>query len=340
MNIQELLALNQQEKEMTKELCPKCYSHTELVEDEYFCTAINCGWHGGPEETINEYTVLLIKLDRIWSDNDFNCRGIIVPMDVIDLVKDIDRNGLQFPIAIQPISDVKFTNEKHDTIGDEVLNFDFRIVAGHRRFSAFKVLKRDTIPAMIKVGLSEVQARLLNLGENLKRQALNILQESLAIKRLRDFGLNRRQVGEELGVSTSWVQVRYNLLDLPQVIQEEAAAGILNQYQIKELYGLPNKDAQFEAVKKIKNARLRGEKSVSVGKTPEQDPYKKKRQPKNVVQEMIAHMSNNIGYGLHTRTLAWANGEISSAELFFDIRQYAEDHNIEYKVPLVGTGGK
>ena len=53
---------------------------------------------------------------------------------------------------------------------------------------------------------------------------------------------------------------------------------------------------------------------------------------------MINHMSVNIGYGLHTRTLAWANGEINSAELFFDIRRYAEDNDIEYKLPLAYTG--
>ena len=277
----------------------------------------------------NEYQVSNINLDRIWSDDDFNCRGTILPMDVIDLIKDIEKNSLQFPIAVQPITEV----DQEKIPG----NYDFRIIAGHRRFKAFKVLKRNTIPAMIKTGLSEVQARLLNLGENLKRQDLNILQEAKAIKKLRDLGLNRRQVGEELGKSTTWVQVRFNLLDLPEPIQEEAAAGLLNQQQIKELYSIPKKEDQFEAVKKIKNARLRGEKGMSVGKKPEEDPFKKKRQAKNVVQDMIIHMGNTIGYGLHTRSLAWANGEISSAELFFDIKQYAEDNGINYHIPIQGT---
>jgi len=317
---------------MNKELCPKCYS-VVVIDKGRVCP--QCKWYGASTETINEYTVQDIEINKIWSDDDFNCRGTIIPMDVIDLVKDIDRNGLQFPIAVQPIKDAA----PRLCLGDEVPNFDFRIVAGHRRFQAFKILKKDTIPVMVKVGLSEVQARLLNLGENLKRKALNILQEARAIERLRDLGLNRRQVGEELGVSTSWVQVRYNLLDLPQDIQEEAAAGMINQYQIKQLFELRgNKEAQFEAVIKIKKARLRGEKSVSVGKTPLQDPFKKKRQPKNVVQDMISHLSNGIGYGLHTRVLAWANGEISSAELFSDIAQYAEEHDIDYKSPLIGIG--
>lgn len=313
-----------------KRLCPKCYSVVEFAQcDSQICS--NCNWQGDWKDLINEYTVIEIELNRIWSDEDFNCRGTIFPIDVADLTKDIDQNGLQFPIAVQPINDV--VNQ------EEVLeNYDFRIIAGHRRFAAFKALKKEVIPVMVKTGLNEVQARLLNLGENLKRKALNILQEALAIERLRNLGLNRRQVAEELGVSTSWVQVRFNLLDLPKQIQEEAAAGLLNQYQIKEIFSLSDKNEQFDAVKRIKNARLRGEKGVSVGKKPEQDPYKKKRQPKNVVQDMINHMINGIGSGLHTRTLAWANGEISSAELFFDIQDYADEHNLNYKIPLVGIG--
>jgi len=315
---------------MSKELCPKCYSEPKVGDGHKNRICDECGWQGNHTEVFTEYTVLNIELDKIWCDNNFNCRGTIIPIDVVDLAKDIEKNGLQFPIAVQPLSDVSVD------VPDN--RFDFRIVAGHRRYHAFRVLKKETIPAMIKVGLSEVQARLLNLGENLKRKALNILQEARAIERLRDLGLNRRQVGEELGVSTSWVQVRYNLLDLPQLVQEEAAAGFLNQQQIKELFSLEGKEQQFDAVKRIKNARLRGEKSVSVGKSTIQDPYKKKRQPHSSVQEMIGHLGNSIGYGLYTRTLAWANGEINGATLFTDIAKYAKENGIDYKIPSIGIG--
>lgn len=276
----------------------------------------------------SEYQVQELATGKIFSDADFNCRGTILPMDVIDLVKDIDQHGLQFPIAVQPIADMGEDAPDH---------FDFRIIAGHRRFAAFKVLKRSTIPAMIKCGLTEIAARLLNLGENLKRKDLNLLQEARAIVRLRHLGLNRRQTAEVLGVSTSWVQVRFNLLDLPEEIQEEAAAGLLNQQQIKQIYGLRDTVRQYDAVKKIKNARLKGEQGISVAQSSIQDPYKKKRQPKNAVQDMIAHIGDTVGYGLHTRTLAWANGEISSAELFFDIKRFAEDKGVEYKVPIPGV---
>jgi len=277
-----------------------------------------------PVEQLNEYSVQDIDIADIFSDPEFNCRGSILPMDVIDLVRDIEQNGLQFPIALQPIKDV-------ESLPTE--DFKYRVVAGHRRLSAYKIMKRTAIPAMIKVGLSEVQARLVNLGENLKRKALNIMQEANAISKLREFGLNRRQVSEQLGVSTSWVQVRFNLLDLPPEIQAEAASGLLNQYQIKEIFGLETKEEKYEAVKQIKNARLRGERGTSVGKTPKNNPFSKRRQPKNIVQEMIGHMGSTIGFGLHTRTLAWANGEINSAELYNDIKRFAEAEDIDYTMP-------
>ena len=302
--------------------CSRCFG--PIVDD----VCDKCGPENMMYQMLNEYSVVDIKLDRIYSDPAFNCRGTIVPLDVFDLVKDIEKTGLQSPIAVQPICDVSDLPEE---------DYDYRIVAGHRRFQAFKILKKDTIPVMVKVGLSEIRAKLINLGENLKRQDLNIVQEAVAIEHLRKLGLNRRQVGEELGVSTSWVQVRYNLLDLPQEIQDEVAAGLVNQYQIKEIHGLGSIGAQFEAVKQIKTAKLRGEKGISVGKKPQDNPFKKRRQPVNIVRDMIAHMGETVGFGLHTRALAWANGDINSAELYIDIKREAKAKDIDYKIPIRGV---
>jgi len=256
-----------------------------------------------------DYQVLQIPLEKIFSDDDFNCRGKIVKIDVAGLARDIDDNGLQFPISVQPRTNLDIPGQ-----------YDYRIIAGHRRFAAFTVLERKTIPCMVRENLSELQARLLNLSENLKREALNIIQEARAVKKLRDLGLTQENIANELGMSRGWVQVRFNLLDLPIEIQNEAAAGILNQAQIKQIYSLTSTEDQYDAVKRIKNAKLQGVRGLDVGNKPENKPFVKKRQPKVVVQEMINHIGKHVGFGLCTRCLAWANGEITSAELYFDIK--------------------
>ena len=273
------------------------------------------------------YEVKHIPLEKIYVDNAFNCRGAIMPIDVMDLVKDIKANDLQFPIAVQPCSEVTEGLPE---------GYEYRIIAGHRRFIAFRVLQRLTIPAMVKSGLSELQARLVNFNENLQRKDLDILQEAKAIEKLKFYGMRQDEIATELGMSRSWVQCRFHLLELPEDIQQEAAAGFLNQYQIKQLYGLGSAEEQFEAVKKVKIARLNGDKSIDIGKTPIQSPYKKKRQSKTAVGIMIGHLGDTVGYGLHTRALAWANGEINSAELFFDIKMFADANGKSYTIPLSG----
>lgn len=284
--------------------------------------------------SLENYQVEMVPMAEILSDDEFNCRGQIAPYDVAALAKDIEEHDLQFPISIQPAEDVD---------GGIPEGFNYRIIAGHRRFMAFRVLKRTHIPAMIKKGLTEIQARVYNLSENLQRSELNIVQEAQALRKLKELGLVQEAAAEAIGRNRSWVQVRYNLLELPDVIQEEAAAGIINQQQIKQIYSLkrvsddPNvvREKQFEAVRNIKNALLRGEKGISVAKKAKDDPFKKKRRQKNEVQEMIRHIGKEgPGFGLATRCLAWANGEINTAELYIDIKRACQKENKPYRIPI------
>jgi ParB-like chromosome segregation protein Spo0J len=195
----------------------------------------------------------------------------------------------------------------------------------------------DTLPCMVKRGLSETQARILNLGENLKRENLNILQEARAIEHLRLAGIPRDHVAQELGMSSGWVQTRYYLLALPEDIQQQAAAGLINQAQIKQLYSLrDNKEKQYEAVRAIKEARAKGEKLGSVGARQKQKTDVKKERKRQEMFDMIDILAKTkLGYGIHTRVLAWGAGQISSEEFFTDVRQWHSEHGLP--VPTLPT---
>ncbi|MFW9873268.1 MAG: ParB/RepB/Spo0J family partition protein [Candidatus Thorarchaeota archaeon] len=270
-----------------------------------------------------EYTIQEIPIEQIHNDTEFNCRGHITPLDVKDLADDIRINGLQFPIAIQPKFDVTNLPEP----------YKYRIIAGHRRFVAFKILKYETIPAMIKSGLSEIDARLMNLSENLKRRDLNILQEAGAVRQLRLLNLTQEDIAEKLGQSRTWVQIRLKLLRLPEPIQEAAAAGFINQAQIRQLHSIKDPDKQLEAARKIKTATIKGQKGISVEKKPQENPDKAKRRSQKEIQDLLAIFISQRFYGLHTRCLAWANGAITTRELFKDIEIEAKKKNIEVNLP-------
>lgn len=275
-------------------------------------------------ETNAAYQVVDLDMTKIFHDDSFNCRGKIAPMDVADLAKSIDQNGLQFPVTVQPREDVK-TEMPAGT--------EWRLIAGHRRHVAYRVLGRKAIPCMIRRGLTEAQARVLNLSENFDRQDLNIMQEARALAALERAGVPRDTVAREINKSSSWVQVRYYLLRMPDEIQQEAAAGLLNQYQIKQLYSLESPEEMFAAVKRIKEQKQKGEKVDDVGKRKKKSTDTKKERKRPEIFDMIELIAKSVGYSLATRSLSWASGEITTAELFADISREAEKQGKSFVPP-------
>ena len=128
-------------------------------------------------ERLTQYDAFPVPLSRIYYDADFNCRGAFTLQSVSDLAESIrlrgggiELKGLDYPIVIQPIADMA---------GKRPAGFEYRLIAGHRRYRAMEVfLKWTRAPAMIRSGLSEHEARMLNFVENLERKDLNPLEEA------------------------------------------------------------------------------------------------------------------------------------------------------------------
>lgn len=278
----------------------------------------------------DKYKVQQIAMDEILSDPNFNCRGYIAPIDVIDLAKDIAERGLDQPIVLQP-----YTDPEHPKV-------KYRVVAGHRRHMAFKVNNAAVIPSYVRDDLTELQAKMLNLRENLHRQELNIKQEAKALKYFLDYKgettdrhlFTEAELSNIFGQSRGWVQVRKLLLELPDDIQNEAAAGILTQDQIRLVARIKNNKDRYELVRKIKEKKLRGEKirlTPSVQRAS--DVMKAKERKKPEIEEMLDIIYNIVGPSLVTRALAWCAGNISTVALYATIQEYCDENGIEFKMP-------
>jgi ParB family chromosome partitioning protein len=267
--------------------------------------------------------IIELPLNEIFSDPTFNCRGdAIAPIDVVDLVRDIEAHGLQQPIVVQPFTEYR--------------DYIYRIICGHRRFAAFKILSRVYIPCIINKELTEAEALILNLGENLHRKDLNILQEARTLERLKMAGMGISEVAEQLGKSTTWVNVRYQLLELPEQIKNAAASGFINQAQIRQIHKLPDIQKQMEAAKKIKDAKARGDKKmprINAKSASKRNILKPKIRDRDDIFWMQDHMQESVGNNIGTRCLAWAAGEISDFELFQDIQEEAAKTERSYAIP-------
>lgn len=277
----------------------------------------------------------IIPVDTIFSDDTeddkFNCRDAFTYADVQTLAESISATGLQNPICVQPASDVaKYKKKMPD-------GYDWRTLSGHRRLKAFRLLKATHIPAMVKVGLTEEEAAIFNLIENIERKELNILEEAKSIQRLYEMGMGRERTAKRLNKTASWVQTRFSLLEMPEEIQLAAATGLINQYQIKELYThRSNPEDLFAAFRQIKDAKLRGEKAPSVSKVKLNVLKTGNNRSKRTYPEMMAlmsHLQGVQGNSILTRLLAWATGNISDAELHADLTEWSQKEGLNYELP-------
>jgi len=263
------------------------------------------------KKRLTQYDVFALPLKTIYCDSDFNCRGQFTVESVFDLAESIKTKGLDFPIVVQPAAEA-----------DQGLppGYDYRLLAGHRRYRAVEFfLQWETIPAMLRTGLTDYQARLLNFTENLERKDLNMLQEAVALQRLYPDGVSLRQAHKDLNRPTKWVAARLRLLDLAPEIQEQAAAGLLSAVMIERLYK-ETPEEQILIAKVVADAKAKG---VSRKMPALPEAYKRRfkyRRTKEEISDMIVKMFDAGVNGLATRALAWSMGEVSDEDFEKDIR--------------------
>lgn len=276
--------------------------------------------------------VTILPMEQVWADKNFNCRGEIQAIDVMDLAKDIQKNGLIMPITVAPLSEEQITLclEKGFPV------FRYRLIAGYRRHRSYRVLGRNDIPCIIRSDMQdEKRARLFNLSENLHRKELDILQEVEALKPLKADGLTEAEAAKELGMSRGWVQIRYMMMGLPNDICSEIAAYKLTNKQVRNLYsiyGTAGLDSTIIALKKMKDGKIQGRTVLQNANTT--DVNRPRVRNRSDLLGMLDHLvSCGLPIGLPNRVLAWAAGEISSGQLHRSLVNYAESEGYVYHLP-------
>ena len=146
---------------------------------------------------------------------------------VAELAESIRQEGLLQPIVVRKNAD------------------KFQIIAGERRWRACRKLGLKTILARI-IHVGESSAAAIALIENLQRENLNPIEESLGYASLmRDFDLTQEAVSERVGKPRSSVANSLRLLSLSKEIQGYLSKGMISVGHAKVLLGLES-DEQRE----------------------------------------------------------------------------------------------
>lgn len=176
---------------------------------------------------------------------------------IAELAASIDANGLLQPIALTK------NGER------------YTIVAGERRYRAFRYLNRTEIPAIVK-NLTKQQSMELALVENIQRSDLNPIEEALAIDSLiKEFGYTQQELSARLGMSRSALANSIRLLSLPKDIQNMVISGALSNGHARALISLDD-DKKLAAAKIITEKQLNVRQTEELVKQLSQAPKTKK----------------------------------------------------------------
>ena len=140
-----------------------------------------------------------------------------------ELADSIVREGIMQPLLVRPIT------------GEED---KYEIIAGERRFRAAKIAGLSEVPVLIR-DVSDEQAAIMALIENMQREDLNPLEEAKGIKRLIDeFDFTHEQAAESIGRSRSYTSNLLRLINLAEPVQDMLLDGQLDMGHARALLAL------------------------------------------------------------------------------------------------------
>jgi ParB family chromosome partitioning protein len=163
---------------------------------------------------------------------------------------------------------------------------DYEVVAGERRLRAAKAIGLKEVPVIIK-NVTDREALVLALVENIQREELNAIEEALGFKRLmEEFQFTQEAVAEAIGKDRSTVTNLLRLLRLPEEIQKQVADAKISMGHARALLSL--EDAAIQK----KMARVIIDQGLSVRQV--EDLVKKAHQGHNIIKAAAKPKNRDI----------------------------------------------
>lgn len=136
----------------------------------------------------------------------------MIPIDRIDVLNPRERNHKVFEEVVGNIKTlglkkpIKVTPRKAPDGGER-----FLLICGEGRLKAYKTLGATHIPALV-VDVSDHDAFIMSLAENIARSKRNPLDNLASIEQLRERGYSPKEIAEKTGLVSSYVHGILTLL--------------------------------------------------------------------------------------------------------------------------------
>lgn len=230
-----------------------------------------------------------------------------------ELAQSIRANGIIQPLVVRK-------NEKGG----------YQLIAGERRLRASKLAGLKQVPIVIRKS-TDREALELALIENIQRQNLNCIDESLAYFQLvQDFNLTQEEVAARVGKERATVANYLRLLKLPEAIIDDLKRQILSFGHGKALLSLEDTELRLRARAQIVEHRMSVRdaealvEQLKVGAQSQVSASGETSPPKTAVQVRLGSLSQDLTRQWSTRV------EIKGTERRGKIvLHYATRHELE-----------
>ena len=176
--------------------------------------------------------VVEVDIDEI-SPNPHQPRQAMDQDELKELANSITEHGLIQPLIVTQVG------------------LSYQLIAGERRWRASQLAGLATVPVIVKES-SPQQMLELAIVENIQRADLNPLEEAHAFAQLmEEFGLTQEAVAERVGKSRTAVANTVRLLNLPDEVKENLAAGHISEGHARALLSLKKSRDQVRVLATI-----------------------------------------------------------------------------------------
>ncbi len=150
-----------------------------------------------------------------------------------ELAESIKQHGLLQPVVVRPSGS------------------GYEIVAGERRWRAFRMAGMKTVPCLIR-DLTDEEATLFAIIENMQRKDLDPIEEAEGLSNMIEtYGMKQEQVSKSVSKSRPYITNSLRLLKLPPEVREMVSDGRLSSGHGKAILSLRTKDEQIRLAEKI-----------------------------------------------------------------------------------------
>lgn len=209
----------------------------------------------------------------------------------------------------EAISELAASIEQHGLIQPVIVRRSasgsgYELVAGERRYRAYRRLGRATIPAIIR-DLGDFESTAALLIENVQRQDLSSLEEAQAYRRLiEEFGLTQEEVARQVGKSRTAITNSLRLLSLPEKVLALLGAGAITAGHARALAALEDEGLMERLALKAAEKGLsvrEVEAEVKRWNALRQQDAAARRAIDRLLREWARGLSRNLGTGVKIR---------------------------------------